>query len=61
MTKILTARKFKSEDSFDKYSPANIEEKFMVYHEDWQKFEEVKESLKSEGYTVKSYIVVEEE
>ena len=61
MTKILTARKFKSKNPFTKYLPANIEEKFAVYHEDWQKFEEVKETLKSEGYIVKSYIVVEEE
>ena len=50
MTKILTARKFKSKNILTKYLPANIEEKFAVYHEDWQKFEEVKETLKSEGY-----------
>lgn len=45
MTKILTARKYKSNNPFTKYMQKNIEERYLVYHEDWKKFEVVKQKL----------------
>ena len=61
MTKILTARKCKSSNPFTKYMQKNIEERFLVYHEDWKKFEEVKQKLIDEGFQVRVWNVIEEE
>lgn len=43
MTKILTARKYKSKNPFTKFVQKNIEERFLVYNEDWKKYEDVKQ------------------
>ncbi len=60
MTKILTARKYKLNNPFTKYMQKNIEERFLVYHEDWKKFEEVKQKLINEGFQVRVWNVIEE-
>ena len=39
----------------------NIEERYLVYHEDWKKFEEVRQKLTEEGWQVRVWNVVEEE
>ena len=59
MTKILTARKYKSNNPFTKYLQKNIEERYLVYHEDWKKFEEVQQKLIKEGWQVQIWNVVE--
>ena len=59
MTKILTARKFKSNNPFTKYMQKNIEERFLVYNEDWKKFEEVKQKLIEKGFQVRIWNVIE--
>lgn len=60
ITKILTARKYKTKNPFTKYMQKNIEERYLVYHEDWKKFEEVQQKLTKEGYQVQIWNVVEE-
>lgn len=57
--KILTARRYKTKNPFTKYLQKNIEERFVVYHEDWPKFEAVKKKWQKEGYIVREYKVVE--
>ena len=61
MTKILTARKCKSKNPFTKYLQKNIEERYVVYHEDWKKFEEIKQKLKADGFEVRVWNVIEED
>jgi len=60
MTKLLTAWRYKTNNPFTKYMQKNIEERYLVYHEDWKKFEEVKAKLKAEGFSVRVWNVVEE-
>lgn len=60
MPKILTARKYKSNNPFTKYMQKNIEERFVVYYEDLKKFEEVKQKLIDEGFQVRVWNVIEE-
>jgi len=60
MIKILTAKKFKTNNPFTKYLQKNIEERYCVYHEDWKKFEEVRQKLVKEGWQVRVWNVVEE-
>lgn len=60
MTKILTAKKYKTNNLFSKYLQKNIEERYLVYHEDWKKFEEVRQKLIKDGYQVQIWNVVEE-
>lgn len=61
MTKILTAKKYKSNNPFTKYLQKNIEERYLVYHKDWKNFEEVKQKLIDEGFQVRVWNVIEEE
>lgn len=60
MAKILTARKYKSNNPFTKYMQKNIEERYLVYHEDWKKFEDVKQKLIKDGFQVRVWNVIEE-
>lgn len=61
MTKILTARKYKTNNPFTKYLQKNIEERYLVYHEDWKKLDEVRQKLIKEGWRVQVWNVVEDE
>lgn len=61
VTKILTAQRFKSRNPFTKYMQKNIEERYLIYHEDWEKLEAVKQRLIKEGFKVRVWNVIEEE
>lgn len=61
VTKILTAQRLKSRNPFTKYMQKNIEERYLIYHEDWEKFETVKQKLIKEGFKVRVWNVIEEE
>lgn len=60
MTKILTSRKYKSNNPFTKYMQKNIEERYLVYHEDWKNFDEVRQKLTEQGWQVRVWNVIEE-
>ena len=60
MTKILTAKKYKTNNPFTKYMHKNIEERYLVYYEDWKKFEKVKQKFIDEGFQVRVWNVIEE-
>lgn len=59
MTKILLGKKFNSKNPFTKLMQKNITERFVIYHEDWVKFEKVKQKWIEEGYKVVEYEVKE--
>ena len=42
------------------YMPKN-EERYLIYHEDWEKLEAVKQKLIKEGFKVRVWNVIEEE
>ena len=60
MTKILTAKKYKTNNPFTKYMQKNIEERYLVYYEDWKKFEKVKQKFIDVGFQVRVWNVIEE-
>lgn len=51
--KVILARKYLSKNPFTRYMQKNIAERWMEYHEDFEKMNEVKEKLKKEGFSVK--------
>ena len=51
--KVLLARKYLTKNPFTKYIQKNIEERWMVYFEDFIKLKDVKEKLIKDGYFVK--------
>lgn len=60
MKKILLARKYNSKNPFTKFMQKNITERFVIYQEDWVKFEKVKQKWIEEGYKVMEYEVKED-
>lgn len=59
--KILLARKYLSKNPFTRYMQKNIEERWMVYFEDFKKMKEVAKNLRNQGYFVRIYEAVEVE
>lgn len=51
--KVLLARKYLSNNPFTKYKPENISEKWFIYHEDFEKMNEVADKLCKNGWSVK--------
>lgn len=51
--KVILARKYLSKNPFTKFMQKNIEERWMVYFEDFKKMNEVREKLIKDGYFVK--------
>lgn len=51
--KVLLARKYLTKNPFTKYMQKNIEERWMVYFEDFNKLKDVKERLIKDGYFVR--------
>ena len=51
--KVLLARKCLSNNPFTKYKPENISEKWIIYHEDFEKMNEVADKLRKNGWSVK--------
>ena len=51
--KVILARKYLSKNPFTRFIQKNIEERWMIYFEDFIKLKEVKEKLIKDGYFVK--------
>ena len=51
--KVLLARKYLSKNPFTRYMQKNIAERFMEYHEDFGKMNEVADKLRKNGWSVK--------
>lgn len=51
--KVILARKYLSKNPFTKFMQKNIEERWIVYFEDFKKMNEVREKLIKDGYFVK--------
>jgi len=61
MTKILTAKKYLSNDPNRVYAQENIHERFLVFHGDWRKFDKLQKQFIEDGYDVRVYEVKEED
>ena len=51
--KVILARKYLSKNPFTKYVDKNIAEKWIEYHEDFEKMNEVADKLRKNGWSVK--------
>lgn len=51
--KVLLARKYLSKNPFTRYMQKNITERWMEYHEDFEKMNEVADKLRKNGWSVK--------
>ena len=51
--KVLLARKYLSKNPFIRYMQKNIAERWMEYHEDFEKMNEVADKLRENGWSVK--------
>ena len=51
--KVILARKCLSKNPFTRYMQKNIAERWMEYHEDFEKMNEVADKLRKNGWSVK--------
>lgn len=51
--KVILARKFLTKNPFTRYMQKNIVERWMEYHEDFEKMNEVADKLRKNGWSVK--------
>ena len=51
--KVLLARKYMTKNPFTRYMQKNIAERWMEYHEDFEKMNEVADKLRENGWSVK--------
>jgi len=51
--KVILARKYLTKNPFTRYIQKNIAERWMEYHEDFEKMNEVADKLRKNGWSVK--------